>query len=93
MDSSQNYTRYRGSDQVPVQSFEKAIGGKSGGGAIRLTHESVADISAGVAQRQAEAARGPVLENVVDLRTALRRKSSVLKPWSTPNGSTKGGNP
>jgi hypothetical protein len=91
--NSQNFSRFRNSDQVPTQDFQKSIGGKTGGGAIRLTHESVADISAGVAQRQVEAARGPVLENVVDLRTALRRKSTVLKPWSTPNGSTKGGNP
>ena len=90
MDSSQNYMRFRDSDQVPTQDFQKSIGGRTGGGKIApLTHD--VNLTAKINERQAEAKRGPVLESVVTLREALRRPSTILKPWAKPNGDSKGG--
>jgi hypothetical protein len=88
--NSQNFSRFRNSDQVPTQDFQKSIGiGREGGKIIELSHD--AGMSAKVNERQAEAKRGPVMEKAVTLREALRRPNTAPAklPWAQPNG--KGG--
>jgi hypothetical protein len=89
LDNTQNYSKVKNVDaQVPTQDFARSIGiGKEGGKIIELSHD--AGMSAKVKEGQAAGKAGKKVEGVT-LREALRRPSTILKPWAKPNGDSRG---